>query len=78
MRDVEIDFNACLRQAGMTAHDYLLRAYAILKNDYNDHDWGIKDAIELAKIMAQDYHSSIMAIKMQEIRDAIRDQPSCE
>jgi hypothetical protein len=33
----------------------------------------VSDAIELAKVMAQDFNTAMMAMKMQEIRDAIAD-----
>jgi len=69
--DVTINFDNALRQASMTADDYLSKAYDILKRDYED--WGVRNAIELAKIMAQDFHTTCMCIKMQEIRDAVRE-----
>jgi len=34
----------------------------ILKNDYED--WTVRDAIELAKVVAQDFHTIMMCIKM--------------
>ncbi len=67
--DIDLDGSSAMRQAGMTADDYLSKAYKILKNEYEG--WDVKDAIELAKVMAQDFHTAMMCIKMQEIRDAI-------
>ena len=68
MDDIEIGLNDLMRQSGLTADDYLSKAHSILK-DYDNRS--IRDAIELAKIMAQDFHTSVMALKMQEMRDAI-------
>ena len=70
MHDFELSPTDAMRQAGMTADDYLSKAFKILKDDYED--WTIRDAIELGKIMAQDFHTSMMCLKMQEIRDVIR------
>jgi len=67
--EFQLDTTSAMRQAGMTADDYLSKAYTILKNEYDD--WTIRDAIELAKIMSQDFHTSMMCMKMQEIRDAV-------
>lgn len=69
MNDIQLDFNGLMRQAGMTAEDYLSKAYKILEN--LDGEWTTGDAIELSKVMAQDYHTSLIGLKMQEIRDAI-------
>ncbi len=67
--EVSLDGTSAMRQAGYTAESYLNAAYKILKDEYED--WTVRDAIELAKIMAQDYHTAFMCMKMQEIRDAI-------
>lgn len=67
--DFDLSADGAMRQAGMTAEDYLSKAYKILKDEYED--WTVKEAIELAKIMAQDFHTSVMCVKMQEIRDEI-------
>lgn len=69
MSDVDLDPSDAMRQAGITADDYLSKAYQILKDNYED--WTVRDAIELAKIMAQDFHTAMMCVKMQEIRDSI-------
>jgi hypothetical protein len=71
MSDIELDGTGAMRQAGMTADDYLSKAYEILKSEYED--WTVRDAIELAKIMAQDFHTAMMCVKMQEIRDSINE-----
>ena len=71
MSDVDLDGESAMRKAGMTAADYLSKAYDILKEDYDK--WSVGDAIELAKIMAQDFHTSMMCMKMQEIRDSIHE-----
>ncbi len=70
MSEVDLDGISAMRQAGMTAHDYLSKAYEILNNEYED--WTVRDAIELSKVMAQDFHAAMMCMKMQEIRDAIK------
>ena len=71
MSDIYLDPTSAMRQAGMTAEDYLSKAYKILNDEYND--WTVRDAIELAKIMAEDFHTSMMCMKMQEIRDALNE-----
>jgi hypothetical protein len=73
MNEITIDFTEATRQAGLKADDYLSKAYRILKEDYGYEDWTVRDAIELAKIMAQDFNTTATCIKMQEIRDAIHD-----
>jgi len=67
--EVQLDGESAIRQAGMTADDYLSKAYKILEDGYEN--WSVRDAIELAKVMAQDFHTTMMCMKMQEIRDAI-------
>ncbi len=71
MNDVNISAENAMKQAGMTAEDYLSTAYNILKDEYED--WSVRDAIELAKVMAQDFHTTMMIMKIQEIRDEIMD-----
>ena len=68
--EVLIDANEALRQAGMTAEDYLRKAITILKDQ--EVKWTIKDAIEIAKVMALDFFTTMMCLKAQGIRDAIR------
>lgn len=72
MSEVELDCDSAMRQAGMTAEDYLSKAYKILKDEYED--WSVRDAIELAKVISQDFHTTMMCMKMQEIRDAIQER----
>lgn len=71
MSDFYLDPKSSMRQAGMTAEDYLSKAYKILNDEHDD--WTVSDAIELAKIMAKDFHTSMMCMKMQEIRDALHE-----
>jgi hypothetical protein len=70
--EVQLDGDSAMRQSGMTADDYLSKSYKILEDGYEN--WSVRDAIELAKVMAQDYHTSMMCMKMQEIRDAIKEK----
>lgn len=72
MSDVDLEPYDAMRQASLTAAHYMAEAYSILKNDYED--WTISDVIELSKIMAQDFNTAMMSIKMQEIRDAISER----
>jgi hypothetical protein len=68
--DIQLDIGGLLRQAKPPAQDHLYNAYDILeKGDYEG--WTVSDAIELAKVLAQDFHTSMMGLKMQEIRDAV-------
>ena len=69
MSEVELDLDGLMRQAIMIADDYLSKAYAILEREYDG--WTVSDAIALAKVMAQDYNTGVMALKMQEIREAL-------
>lgn len=70
MSEINLEPEDAMRQAWMTAEHYLNSAYKVLKdNDYED--WSVRDAIELAKIMSQDFHTAMTCMKMQEIRDAI-------
>jgi len=70
MSDVNLEPYDAMRQAASTAEYYLNESYRILKeNDYED--WKVADVIELAKVMAQDFHSAMICMKMQEIRDAV-------
>lgn len=73
MNEINIDAYGAMRQAGMTADHYLAEAYKILKDECYE-DWTVRDAIELAKVMAQDFHTAMMCMKMQEIRDAIQER----
>lgn len=72
MNEINLDTDGLMRQAVLTADYYLAKAYDILKRDYEDCT--VKDAIELSKVIAQDFHTALMAVKMQEIRDAINNQ----
>lgn len=69
MSDIQLDLQGLMRQAALTADDYLADAYRILKRDYED--WTIRDAIELSKVIAEDFHTSMVGLKLQEIRDAL-------
>lgn len=40
-REVELDGAAAMRQAGMTADDYLMKAFRILEGEYNQKQWTI-------------------------------------
>lgn len=74
MSEVQLDSTSAMRQAGMTADDYLGMAKNILKNHDDDvFDWTLKEAVELAKVISKDFHTTMMCLKMQEIRDAIND-----
>ena len=67
--EVIFDGDGAMRQAGVTAHDYLVCARRILEK--SGDKWTISDAIELTKVMAQDYHTEMMCMNMQEIRASI-------
>jgi len=69
MSDVQLDGTNAMRQAGMTADEYLSKACKILKDGHDA--WTLRDAIELSLVMAQDFHTAMMCMKMQDIRDAI-------
>lgn len=71
MSDVDLEPQDAMRQAGMTAQHYLNEAYSILAKEYDN--WTVSDAIELSKVMAQDFHTTMMSIKMQEIRNALHE-----
>ena len=70
MNEIELDTDGLMRQAGLTADDYLAKSYDILFRSYEG--FTVSDAIELSKVMAQDFHTTMMAVKMQEIRDIIK------
>ncbi len=71
MSEVQLDITGAVRQAVMTADDYLSKSYEILHGEYDN--WTVRDAIELSKVMAQDFHTAMMCMKMQEIRDVINE-----
>jgi hypothetical protein len=53
-----------MRQAMMTANDYLIEARHILSEKVGECD--DTDAIELCKVMAQDYHTMMMCNQFEE------------
>ncbi len=56
-------------QAKMTAHDYLFSAKDTLRKTCEENEpFSISDCIELAKVMAMDFQTSMYCAKMQEIR----------
>ena len=67
--EVMLSSSGAMKQAEMTADDYLMWARSILEK--SGVTWTISDAIELTKVMAQDYHTAMMCMKMQEIRNSI-------
>lgn len=69
MSEVQLDSDGAMRQAGMTAEHYLNAAYKILTD--GDWEFNTSDAIELSKVMATDFHTCMMCMKMQEIRDSV-------
>lgn len=71
-REVDISIENAFRQAKMTAEHYLAESYKIIEN-YSDQKSNIAVAVELAKVMAQDFHTTIMATKIQEIRDKLEE-----
>ncbi len=70
MSEVMLDATGAMRQAGMTAEHYLNAAIKILR-DNQKGNFAMSDAIQLSKVMAMDFDTSMMCMKMQEIRDAI-------
>lgn len=68
-KELDITIENAFKQARMTADDYLGSAIDIL--DKHKIPWKTSDAVELAKVMAMDFNTAIMATKLQEIRDAI-------
>jgi len=74
MDDLKIYIKSALNQASKTSSHYLGESYKILNCECGD--WSVGDAIELAKVMAQNFHTSMMCLKMQEIRDAIKEKES--
>jgi len=71
-REVLITIENAFSQARMTADDYLGSAIDIL--DKHEMPYKVSDAIELAKVMATDFNTAIISMKLQEIRDAIEDK----
>jgi hypothetical protein len=69
--EVDISMENALRQSGLTADLYLSKALAILEG--YGRNYKLEEAISLAHIMALDFNTTINAIKMQEIRDALQD-----
>lgn len=70
--DCDLTPDDAMEQAVFTAQHYLNQSYEwLVKDGYEE--WTVRDAIELAKVMAADFHTSMTCIKLQEIRDAIRD-----
>lgn len=68
-KDVYLSPIDAMKQVSITGHIYFEEALKILQKQKNS--WSISDAIELAKILAQDFHTVMLCTKMQEIRDAI-------
>ena len=66
---VDLSAREAMEQAAMTARHYLSKACDILEDEYSEYS--MVDAIELTKVMAQDFHTAMMCMKMQEIKDAI-------
>jgi hypothetical protein len=71
MSDVDLEPNDALQQAVRTGQHYLREAFKILEEEYPGYT--VEDSIQLAKVMAQDFHTAMMCRKMQEVRDAIID-----
>jgi len=69
MEDIQISISNAFQQAKSTADDYLGAAIDIL--DKHEMPYKVSEAIEVAKVMAQDFHTAMMCMKLQEIRDAI-------
>ncbi len=70
MSEVMLDATGAMRQAGMTAEHYLNAAIKILR-DNQKGNFAMSDAIQLSKVMAMDFDTSMMCMKMQEIRDSV-------
>ena len=70
-QEITADFETLLRQAKYTAEEYFVYSKSILE----DHKlkYTCADVIELTKIMSSDFYMSVMAIKIQEIRDVLMD-----
>ena len=72
--DVDITLENAMNQAGYAAEKYLVDSLDILFNRVGNRSIEeMNSAIELAKRCAQDFHTTVIAMKLQEIRDAIRD-----
>jgi hypothetical protein len=70
INDVTLDIEGLFRQSKITAREYFLAADEIIEES-KFPEIRLEAVIELAKVMAQDFHTGIMALKMQEIRDAV-------
>jgi len=70
-KEIDIDIEGAFRQAPMTAHDYLNHALITLK-EFNI-EYTTADAIKLAHIMAIDFNGTMQNVKLQELRDAIKE-----
>lgn len=70
-REIDLSIDNAFRQAKMTANDYLLASIDILESTLDKDKCNARDAIALAQVMATDFHTTIMGLKLQEIRDAL-------
>ena len=69
--DLTEDMCTLYSQSFKTARDYLGESVNEL-SEYK-HKWTMRDAVELAKVMAMDFNTAMVSMKLQQIRDAIRD-----
>lgn len=67
--EIAITIDNAFNQAKLSAEEYFDEAYKYLHEKFGENK--IDCAIELAKIMAQDFHTIMICAKLQEIRDAI-------
>ena len=68
-QEITLSLDQAFSQVEPTADKYLRESYKILKDSYED--FTVSDAIELAKVMASDFNSTMLIIKLQEIRDKL-------
>ena len=70
--EVDITLENAMNQAGYTAEKYLIDSLDILADRTGQRSIEeMNSAIELAKVCAQDFHTAVIAMKLQEIREAI-------
>ena len=67
--EIKADWDTLMRQAKHTAEDYFVSAHGILK--HSGLQYNASDVIALAKVMADDFHTTSVGVAAQKISGAL-------
>ena len=73
MQEITADLSTIYHQSKSTAEDYLSVSSSFLKYKFDNYEDTFENSMRLAELMAYDYRTSMISIKLQEIAESLAD-----